>query len=168
MPSKTRRSGRVRVSVYVPAGQYRRLMTLLKAIGEQEAPYLRQALEESAQLMVDEIQSRAPTVVRPTVGSRPVRSVTSGAVVEVRHPAAKPLEFGVRKRHWRRPRRAKMLYGPGMQHPVRRTRWGPFKARPFIGIVDRRHAIGAAEPRIRELLAQAIEREWERAGLGGE
>jgi hypothetical protein len=165
MPS-IRRSGRVRVTVQIPAEQYRRLTTLLRVLGETDAPYLRQALSEAAQLMAEEVERRAPSVVRPTIRAVEARTATAGARVDVGHPATKVLEFGKRKVRTLRPRARKALYGPGMRHPVRRVRWGPIRPRPFIGIVDRGHAIGAAQPRIQEMLARAIEVEFERMAGG--
>lgn len=155
-------SGNIYVRVAIPDHDVRRLVRLVNLLGDREAPFLAAGLQQAQQIMVEEISARAPSVVRPTIRARPVGPRTRAATVTISHGAAKELEFGRKKPRWVRPRTRKALWWPGAAHPVPKARHGPFAARPFIGVMDRGHAIGAAEPRIREVLAAAIDQEFAR------
>lgn len=162
-----KKSGAISVRIEIPEADVRRLNRLVDLLGDRQAPYLAEGLREAAAIMVREIQQRAPSVVRPTVRARPVGPRSRTATVTVGHGAAKELEYGRKYPRFVKPTRKRALWWPGAAHPIARpVRPGPFAARPFIGVMDGGHAIGAAQPQIQAVLAAAVEREFAR--LAGE
>ncbi len=164
--AKEKKSGNIYVSIGIPDADVRRLTRLINLLSDREAPVLAAGLQEAQRILVDEISSRAPRVVVPTIRAHPVGPRSRNVTITISHGAAKEMEFGRKKPRWIRPRLKRVLWWPGAEHPVRKARHGPFAARPFIGVMDRGHAIGAAEPRIRDVLAAAIDAEFDRLAGG--
>lgn len=141
------------------------LKRALRVLAEPDAPFLRSALEESGQLLRAAAARRAPGRIAAAVRFTGVKGKGAGlrATIDVRHPGARSMEFG-REMYYRgftgRQQKAtgrKFRVGPGRGQP----------ARPYLGVIKGNAAIAEVEDRVRQLLAEAFEREWERIAVGG-
>lgn len=157
--------------------EVRGLTTLLRGLevlGQEDAPFLREALGDIGERLAGEIRQRGrPSIVRrieigePKVGKLGKGPYVYGAVV---HPAAAVFEFG---RQWwwrgRAPGRIgnnrpgfKRQRGAFKRYGYRVKYWPGWRGEPFVGIRDGGHAIGAVRPWALERLSQAVRKEWER------
>lgn len=173
--SRRKPSGTASVRFQVEGAQ--RIQRALQVLGDTEAPFIRQALLDVGQQMTVAIRA----VGRPSI----TRVIESGDVVaraggfrlpmSVVHPAAAVTEFG--RQWWYRGRGDGRI---GNNRGASKRRKGVFKrygerikyapgmpARPYVGIVDGGHAIGAVQPFARQRFLEAFEREWERIAAGG-
>src|SRR3990167_808178 len=68
----------------------------LQILGETDAPFLREALETSGQLLRAEAAQRAPAGIAQTVASVGVKGKGAQlrALIRVKHPGGKSMEFG--------------------------------------------------------------------------
>lgn len=153
----------VKIEVSVDA---RRLERALRVLSDEDAPFLRVALEESGQELAGASRSRAPGGIAGAVQFAGVkgRSNRLRATVVVKHPAAKAMEFG--RQTYYRGFTGRRMKATGS--PFKAGRGGQ-KAQPYIGIVKGNAAIGAVGPGVRLRLERAIAQEWDRiASEGGE
>lgn len=134
-----------------------------KVLGETDAPFLRHALEQSGGLLTEATHSRAPGGMAATVAFVGVKGkgAVLRATVVVRHAGAKSMEFG---RTWY----YEGFTGRKMKATGQRVKRKGQQAKPFVGIIPGGHAIGAVEPKARELIEQAISKEWERIVAEGD
>lgn len=168
-------SGRFYLRIEMDGKSVTRLKHALEVLGESEAPFLREALDDVGQKFAGEIRQRAPGSMASKVDYVGVRGegVALRASGWDRHPGAKSMEFG-RKLYWHgghgnnRPgsmRRKGSLKKGASKGP---SRSGPGQAaRPFIGIIGNTQAIAAVQPYARARLRVAINREWTRLAAGG-
>lgn len=73
------------------------LQKALKALAEPDAPFLRQALTESGELLRGAAASRAPGGIASKVGFSGIRGTVGGglrAVIVIDHPGGRSMEFG--------------------------------------------------------------------------
>lgn len=141
-----------------------RFRRAFNALSENDAPFLREALEKAAGIAMEETRSRAPGTMPQRVIFRGVsgKGAALRALIQVRHKGAVRMEFG-------------RLGGPykhkrgGQRGHYRERRAGySYKtqpARPFVGIKGG-GAQAAANPRIKEIIEDAISREFERVATG--
>lgn len=138
------------------------LVRALRLFEDAEAPFLREAMNDAGQLLERAAESRAPGGIANRVefvgtrGSGPrIR-----ALIKVRHPGAKSMEFG-RKKFYR-----------GFVNRRQRSTGQAFQAspgqrpRPFVGIRRGDHAIGAVRDDVERRLKRAFEQEWNRVAAG--
>jgi len=138
------------------------LTRVLKALAEDDAPFLRKALEEAGALLEREIESRAPGSMPATVTFRGVTGSAPRlrASIRVKHPGAKSMEFG---RSWY----YRDFMGRAQKATGQRFRASPGqRPKPFIGIIKGDAAVGAVRPRLEQIINEAIEAEWHRLGAG--
>jgi hypothetical protein len=134
------------------------LKRALKAVGETDAPFLRQALDESGNILSDATRSRAKGSIAGTVHMTGVQGVGGAlrATVEITHPGAKAMEFG---RH---------TYYKGFKGRQQKATGQKFRAsrgqqaKPFVGVKEGGQAVGASRPDIERKLTDAMTHEWER------
>lgn len=137
------------------------LKRALKAVGETDAPFLRTAVDEGGHLLEWAVRGSAPGTMASKVAFVSLRGsgVNVKALVKVNHPGAKAMEFG-RKKYYR-----------GFTGRRQKATGTPFQARgqqakPFVGVRNLDHAIGAVKPDIENKINQAVVNEWERlAGM---
>jgi len=149
-------------SVKIEVSGALQLQKALRILAEPDAPYLRAAMTQGGQLLDRAASSRAKGGIASAVQFAGVSGKANGlrALVKVKHPGAKPMEFG-RTKYYRGWTGRKQRSGTAFRaSPGQR-------AQPFIGIKQGNAAIGAVGPQIRELFTVAVEREWERIGTGG-
>lgn len=134
----------------------------LKVLGETDAPFLKDALEESGHLLERATESRAPGGMAQKVAFVGVkgRGATLKATVVVRHAGGKSMEFG--RLYFYRGYRGRAMKATGQRF---RSSKGQ-KAKPFVGITRQDQAIGAVAPEVRQKIETAFEREWERIAGG--
>ncbi|PKN81534.1 MAG: hypothetical protein CVU47_06360 [Chloroflexi bacterium HGW-Chloroflexi-9] len=152
----------VNIQVSVDA---RRLNRALQVLAEPDAPFLRQALEESGRELASAAASRAPGSIASTVAFAGVKGRANRlrATVVVKHPAAKAREFG--RQTFYRSYEDRRMKATGV--PFKAGRRGQ-KAQPFIGIVKGNAAIGAVGPGVRQRLERAVTQEWDRIAAEGD
>jgi len=138
------------------------LKRALKAVGETDAPFLRQAVEEGGRLLEVAVRGMAPGAMAQTVQFVAVRGSGANvkALVRVTHPGAKAMEFGRHKyyRDFTRPLRKGGMKATGTQFTASRGQ----KAKPFVGVRNLDQAIGSVKDEIKDKLSQAVVKEWER------
>ncbi len=158
MPGANRNN--VRIHIELDKGTMTRLNAALRILGEKDAPFLREALDDVGQRFAGEVRARAPGGIAAKAKYRGVKGSATGLAAKGvdDHPGARSMEFG---RVW---------YYAGYKgrnvksgRKVRRTGQ---KARPFMGIIAGDKAYGAVQPYARERLLEAVNREWERLGSG--
>lgn len=140
----------------------KQLKKALKVLAETEAPFIKEALAAGARIVEGEGESRAPGGIARAVTFAGVRGVGGEirALVEVKHRGATAMEFG-RTTYYEG-------YKGRAQKSGRKVKRSGQRARPFIGIKQGDAAIGASKERVRELLSDAFEQEWNRIGAEGE
>jgi len=128
-----------------------KLQKALRVLAEEDAPYLREALADAGRDLTHAVSARAPGSMGAKTQFAGVKGKAHGlrATVLVKHPGAKSMEFG--RKNWTRQGR-KVRHTPGQA------------ARPFVGIVRGGQAIGAVEAKVKERIADAVSREWDRLG----
>lgn len=138
------------------------LQKALRILAEPDAPYLRQAMTQAGQTLDRAASSRGKGGIGSAVQFAGVQGKANGlrALIKVKHPGAKPMEFG-RTKYYRGYTGRSQKSGTSF-----RARPGQ-KPDPFIGIVKGDAAIGAVGPQIRTLFTTAIDREWNRIGAEG-
>lgn len=167
MAGKRVRGRAFELKVELDGKSYSRLMTALKVLGEDEPPYIRAALQRVGSRFTAEIRSRAPRSFRDSFKERGVIGARGGLrfVSAVSHPAARRHEFG------RNPRPYKVSRQQAAKNPALGVHAGYIykgqAPRPYVGVIDGGHAIGATAPYAREQLTQAISDEWDRIGREG-
>lgn len=136
-----------------------RLQKALRVLAEPEAPYLRNGLDRAGRLLERATESRAKGGIAATVAFAGVKGKSYGlrATVVVKHPGAKAREFG--RQTYYRGFTGRRMKATGTAFKAGR---GGQKAKPFVGIVKGDQAIGAVQPQVREILADAIAAEWGR------
>lgn len=152
--------GAVKIGIEVKGAKS--LGRALKLLGETDAPFLRQALEEAGELLEGATRGRAPGSMAAKTAFVGVKGkgATLKATVTVRHAGAKAMEFG-RLYYYRG------YTGRAQKATGRRFRSGKGqKAQPFVGIMKGGQALGQVEPKARELITTAFEKEWDRIAGG--
>lgn len=145
----------------------RALNRALKALAETDAPFLRQALEESGELLRNAAARRWPGRSGGRVrfaGVRGGKGHTLRAVVAMDHPGARSMEFG--RFNYYRGFRGRAVKATGQKFAVGTGRGQ--RPRPFLGIVDGDAAIAEVQDEVGAKLGAAIDLEWERIGAGGD
>lgn len=145
----------------------RQLNRALKALGETDAPFLREALEESGELLRKAAARRWPGSSGGRVrfaGVRGGKGHTLRAVVAMDHPGARSMEFG--RFNYYRGFRGRAVKATGQRFAVPAGRGQ--KPRPFLGIVHGDAAIAEVKEDVGRLLGAAINAEWERIGAEGD
>ncbi len=136
-----------------------RLQKALRVLAEPEAPYLTNAMDRAGRLLERASESRAKGGIAAKIEFAGVKGKPYGlrATVVVKHPGAKPMEFG-RQTYYRgfTDRRMKAT-----GTPFKAGRGGQ-KADPYIGIVNGDAALGAVGGQVREIIAEGISAEWAR------
>lgn len=130
----------------------KQLVKALTALGDADAPFMREAFNEAGHMLLGAVRSRAPGSMAGRtdfIGVRGARANTLSAGIQTDHPGAKSYEFG---RHYWNVGGVRTYHTPGQV------------ARPFYGIKEGGAAIGAVTDRVTELLLKATEKEWERIG----
>ena len=141
-----------------------RLKRAMKVLGETDAPFLRTALTQGGQVLDQETGARAPGGIAQTVAFVGIKGTgaTLRAVVTVKHPGAKAMEFGRTKYY-----RGYTGKGKGSRKRGTAFKASPGqKARPYLGVKKYDHAIGASKPRVQKLLTDAINATWESVAGG--
>lgn len=153
-------AGTVKIGIEVSGAKA--LGRALRLLGETDPPFLREALDEAGHLLEGATRSRAPGGMARTVDFVGVKGkgATLKATVVVRHAGAKSMEFG-RLYYYRG------FTGRSQKATGQRFRSGKGqKARPFVGIMDSGHAMGAVKDDARRLIETAFEKEWDRIAGG--
>ena len=157
------------------------LQKALRVLAEPDAPFLREGLEKAGHVLAGEASSRAPGGIARSVSFVGIKGNASNlrAVVSIKHAGARSMEFG-RVWYYRKAER-KGPAGIGNNRPGSKRGRGSMKkqwrfrvpaghgqqARPYLGIINGGGAIGASQDKVREILSDAIEREWNRITSGG-
>lgn len=157
-----------------------KLKRALQLFEEPDPPFLRAALIEAQEIVLDEARSRAPGGIKKGFLARPLRGKggLTIAPILVKHPGARSMEFG-RKWYYKARAESEGKIGnnrPGSKRKKRGVRAGSVKvkhapgqkARPYIGIVNRDQAIGATHDEVQKLLVAAVQAEWDRILSVGE
>lgn len=154
-----KRAGTSGIRIELDEDSLTRLRRAFRVLGEEQAPFLRDALDEAGRELAAVAASMAPGSIGSRVEYRGIRGkgVAIRAVGVVRHPGARSMEFG---RHW---------YWTGYKgrnmKSGRKVRRKGQAARPFLGVISG-GAMAVVAPKARQRLLDAIEREWDRM-LGG-
>lgn len=137
----------------------KQLSRALRALGETDAPFLREALDRSGRQLAGAIRRHADGGIADAVEFRGVKGGASAlrAALRIKHPGSRSMEFG---RVWY----YRGYSGRAVKETGSRFRARGQKAKPFIGIVRGDAAIGEVGDEIQADLAQAFEDEWERIG----
>jgi len=174
-PKAAKPSGTASIRIQVQG--INRLNRALSVIGEDDAPYLREALEQVGRMLAGEIRARGRPSIVARIEQGPIRGSGAGIrlPMAVVHPAAATLEFG--RQWWYRGKGDGRI---GNNRPGSKRRKGVFRrygerikyhpgmpARPYVGIVHGDQAIGAIQPETRRLIEEALEREWARIAAEG-
>lgn len=148
-----------------------RFKRAMKLIGDGDAPYLRAALNDAGEIADDEVSHFAPGALASAVAFTGVKGsgANSKAVIKVRHPGARPMEFGrtMYYRGWTgKPRGRGYIKGHGgTKFKVARGQ----AARPYVGLRNKDKAIESMSPKVTKMLGEAVQKEWARVlGSGGE
>lgn len=146
------------------------LARAMRVLGDQDAPFLKDALVKSNNLLAAEIRSRATGGLANSVHIIGLKGEGSArglrAVVQVRHPGSRSVEFGRVKYYTdftggnNRPG-SKRKKGSIRRTGTLVTRRGQ-RPRTYVGIKHGSHAIGATAPEISKILSEAIDKEWAR------
>lgn len=156
------------------------LQKALRVLAEPDAPFLREGLEKAGQVLAGEVGRRAPGGIARTVSFVGVKGNAANlrALISVRHPGARSMEFG-RVWYYRKASRSSAPAGIGNNRPgskrARSSMKRQFKfradpgqrAKPFMGVKDGDGAIGASQERVKAILSDAIEKQWNRITSGG-
>lgn len=136
-----------------------KLQKALRILAEPEAPYLTNAMERAGQTLARASRSHAQGGIASAVQFAGVKGKAWGlrATVTVKHPGAKPMEFG--RQTYYRGFTGRRMKATGT--PFKAGRGGQ-KAQPFIGIVQGDAALGVVEDDVRRILADGIAAEWSR------
>lgn len=140
-----------------------RLTKALRILGETGAPFLRAAMQDVGERFADEIRHRSPGGIGGHVQMKGVlgKGGALRASGVVKHPGARSMEFG-RKWYW-------TGYRGRAQRTGRKTPHTPGQAaRPYLGVIKGDAATAAITPYAREHILEAIDREWDRIGEGGD
>ncbi len=153
------------------------LKRALKAVGETDAPFLREALGKVAADLAGHARGGATGGIGAAISTRPVvgKGATLRAPLSIKHPGARSMEFG---RQWYYQARSPMAGIGNNRGSARRAKGSVIRgssrvrrpgqrARPFLGIVGGGGAIGATQHQAREIISTAIRNEWERLGERG-
>lgn len=146
-----------------------RFKKAIKLLGDGNAPFLRAALNDAGQVADTEVTHFAPGAIASTVVFAGIKGAgaNSKAIVAVKHPGARPMEFG-RTYYYRgwtgKPRGKGYIKGSGQRFKAARGQ----QPRPFIGIKNQDHAVASMAPKVTKLLGDAITQEWERVLGGGQ
>lgn len=136
-----------------------RLQKAMTVLGDGNADWLRDVWDDVGQLLTRNIQARAPGSIKEAVNYRGVgKSRTVGGVRasgSVKHGGSRSMEFG-RVWYWTDYHIARRRIVGGKK--VRRTGQ---KAKPYIGVIDGGHAIGATKPEAARMVMTAINKAWE-------
>lgn len=137
------------VNVKIQVEGATQLQKKLRVMGEEDAPYLRVALEDSGRELAGEMARRAPGGIGAAVQFTGVKGKANGlrAVGVVKHPGARSMEFG--RQYWRR-NGARVRHSPGQ------------RARPYLGVIKGDAAIGATKDSAQRRIGDAVVKEWER------
>lgn len=144
-------------SVRLEVSGINRLRRAMRALGEKDAPFLRDAVDQISRRTEREVRQRAPGSMAGTVQFAGVRAsgVRTYGLIRINHPGAKSMEFGRRQYYFG-------YKGRAMRSGTKRVVARGQRARPFVGVVNQDAAIGAVAPLARQLWEDAIEREWDR------
>lgn len=142
-----------------------------RAFGDGDATYVREALDRSGEILANATAARAPGGIAKATRYIGVRGkgLALRAVVNVRHPGARSMEFG-RIWYWASPGAGNNAIGfrraKGSMKAGRKVRSSPGQAaRPYVGIISG-GAIAAVAPEVQQILQEAYEREFERIANG--
>lgn len=137
------------------------LKKAMKAIGDTNAPFLTRAMEQAGPLVAAEVPKDAPRHLRGAVAFVGVRGIGGNvrALIEVSAPDANRQEFG---------RAPKPYLHSGTARGRRRTYklkragyvYKGSKARPYVGVKNKDHALGRALPIVGPIIERAILAEW--------
>lgn len=143
------------------------LKRALKELGDTEAPFLRQAVDEGGHLLELAVRGMAPGAMAQTVRFVAVRGSGANvkALVRVTHPGAKAMEFG---RHTYYKGFTRPLHKGGMKATGTPFQSRGQKARPFVGVMKLDQAIGSVKDEIQTKIEQAFVKEWERIAVEGD
>lgn len=154
-------------SIGIQVTGYKGIKKALQILGETDAPFLREAMEKVGHLAERETRARAPGTMASKTDFIRVALSRRGdirALLAVKHGGAIPMEFG-RTRYYRQYKR-----GAKGEHYMKATGYkGTYpgqRAKPFVGVVNQDHAIGAVKDDMARLLGEALEKEWERITRG--
>lgn len=133
------------------------LTRALKTLGETEAPFLRQALDDSGTMLEQATRSRAPGGIASKVNFTGVKGKGGAlrSVVVVKHGGAKAMEFG--RRNYYRGFTNRKQKATGQKFTSKGQ-----QAKPFMGVRAGNQAIGAVRDDITNRLNRAFEDEWTR------
>lgn len=131
-----------------------------RLLGVDEMPYMKDALVWSGHALSDATRSRAPGGIGSSVEFKGItgKAHAQRATVSVKDPAGKPNEFG-------RTTYYEGFKGRKQKATGHKIRSSGQKARPFAGVKDGGHAIGAVRGPVEEHLIAAVAQEWERLGV---
>ncbi len=157
-----KRSGTAAVSLQVSGLNATRRAA--RALGDKDAPYVREVLDESGNDLARAARSLGKGAVGRRVSYQGVKGQGFGAraIVKAEHPGSRAAEFGRR------------FYLTGYKRVKGRAIGGRKIARrgqaakPFIGVVNQDAAIGQISPRFVARMGDALEREFERVATGGD
>ena len=138
-----------------------RLKGAMKVLGETDAPFLRDAVEQGGNLLEDAVKGRAGSLAGVTsmTGVKGAGAAVRALVV-VKDGRAKAVEFG--RTTYYRGYTGRKQKATGQKFKSSKGQ----KARPFVGIKKADQAIGSVAPQVVPLIAKAFEKEWERLAEG--
>lgn len=146
------------IRLEVPDKQIGDIARACRALGDKEMPFLRAAMNDGLDDVARGIGARAPASF--AVSKKGI-TVQAGGITgkgTVSHPGAPSREFG-RTFYWAGYKGHNMKSGQKVKRAGQR-------AQPFIGIRDGGYALGAALPRLRAGILDAIPKEWDRISGG--
>jgi len=152
--------GAVKIGIEVTGAKA--ISRALKVLGETDAPFLREAMEDSGRLLEGATRSRAPGSMAQKTDFTKVsgKGATLRATVVVRHAGAKSMEFG--RLNYYRGFTDRRMKATGQRFKSSKGQ----KAKPFVGIIKGGQALAAVEPQVRQKIEAAIEKEWDRIAGG--
>lgn len=136
------------------------LQKALRVLAEEDAPFLRDALELGGRDLANAVVRHAPGGMATKTTFAGVKGKANGlrAVVLVKHRGAKAREFG--RKFYYRGFTDRRMKATGQRFRAARGQ----RAQPIIGIVKGDAAIGAVGAQVRGRLVDAIHLEWSRIG----
>ena len=141
----------------------KQLSKALRVLGEGDAPFIRAALTDAGMLLRSAAAHRTHGGIASAIAFVGVMGKANSlrAVIKIKHPGAKSMEFG-RSRYYTGYRGRAVKSGRLVTYAPPRGQ----RARPYLGVIKGNGAVGEVRERVETMLRAAFEKEWERIGAG--
>lgn len=154
----------LQLKIDLPDKEVTKFNKALKTLGETDAPFIKDAVEDSGQFFTNRVRGHAKGGIASAVAF--VGTKGQGASVRAigvaKHPAAAPMEFG--RTNYYRGFKARQQKRTGQKFKASPGQ----KAEPFVGIKTGDQATAETRPYARERILDGFAKEWDRILGGGE